>query len=297
MARGRLAAVLRAYPTLLRVGFAEAVAYRAESLVWMLTNTMPLVNLALWSAVARSGPIGAFGAATGRTPGGGVVAGGAFGSGRGFDQAELTAYFLGALIVRQLTSCWVLWEMEREIRLGMLSMRLLRPIHPLVAYSAENLSALPLRAAFVVPIGLIGLAVAGRDRLTHDPLAWAVLPLCLVGAWLINFLANTLMGTLNFFFDKALAAFNLWLGAYFVLSGYMFPIDFLQGPAPRAVRTIRALPFYAMAGFPVEVLLGLRSRAQILESLTVQWAYVAALAAGTFVLWRAGVRRFNAYGA
>ena len=52
---------LRAYPTLLRVGFAGAVAYRAEMLVWMLTTTMPLVSLALWSAVAREAPVGRFG--------------------------------------------------------------------------------------------------------------------------------------------------------------------------------------------------------------------------------------------
>jgi len=50
----------RAYPTLLRVGLAEAVAYRAEMLVWMLTTTMPLVSLALWSAVAETAPVGRF---------------------------------------------------------------------------------------------------------------------------------------------------------------------------------------------------------------------------------------------
>ena len=45
--------MLRAYPTLLRVGLAEAIAYRAEFLVWMLATTMPLVMLAIMSAMAR----------------------------------------------------------------------------------------------------------------------------------------------------------------------------------------------------------------------------------------------------
>ena len=36
---------LRALPTLLRIGVAETVAYRAEFLVWMLTTTMPLIML------------------------------------------------------------------------------------------------------------------------------------------------------------------------------------------------------------------------------------------------------------
>jgi len=32
---------LRAVPTLMKVGFAEAVAYRAEMVVWVLATTMP----------------------------------------------------------------------------------------------------------------------------------------------------------------------------------------------------------------------------------------------------------------
>ena len=51
---------IRALPTFLRVGFASAVAYRSEFLIWVLTTNMPLVMLALWSAVARDAPVGQF---------------------------------------------------------------------------------------------------------------------------------------------------------------------------------------------------------------------------------------------
>jgi hypothetical protein len=74
--------IVRAFPTLLRIGFAEAVAYRAEFVIWMLTTTMPLVMLALWTAVAREGPFGRF------------------------TQADFVAYYLAALIVRTLSSSW-----------------------------------------------------------------------------------------------------------------------------------------------------------------------------------------------
>lgn len=49
-------AELRAMPTMLRVGLAETIAYRAEMVVWILTTTMPLVMLALWSSVADEAP-------------------------------------------------------------------------------------------------------------------------------------------------------------------------------------------------------------------------------------------------
>src|SRR5450432_277356 len=128
-----LLSAARAYPTLLRVGFAEAVAYRAEMLAWMLATTMPLVSLALWSAVAAEAPVGRF------------------------TQQRFGAYFLATLVVRQLTGSWLVWEMNQEIRSGTLSRRLLKPIHPLIAYSAENISAPPLRAALSAPVAIIAL--------------------------------------------------------------------------------------------------------------------------------------------
>jgi len=47
---------LRALPTLLQIGVAETVAYRAEFLVWILTMTQPLIMLGLWTSVARDAP-------------------------------------------------------------------------------------------------------------------------------------------------------------------------------------------------------------------------------------------------
>src|SRR6266581_5368962 len=136
---------IKAYPAMLRVGLAEAVAYRAELVVWMLTTTMPLVMLALWTAVARDGRFGRFGA------------------------ADFVAYYLAALIVRTLTSCWVVWEMNMEIRGGTLSTRLLKPIHPFLAYSAEHIAVIPLRAAIALPAAVIMLVATSGSRVVTDP--------------------------------------------------------------------------------------------------------------------------------
>ena len=141
-AMGRL---LRLYPALLRTGFASALAYRAEFLVWVLTTNMPLINLALWAAVSRSGPVGSYG------------------------QADFVAYFLATQVVRLMTGCWVVWEITEEVRQGTLGMRLLRPVHPLLAYSAENVAATPLRAAVSLPFAVILLMTVGAGHLAMIP--------------------------------------------------------------------------------------------------------------------------------
>ncbi len=260
---------LRALPTLVRVGFAEAVAYRAEMLVWLLSTTMPLVMLALMTAVARDGPVGRFG------------------------QADFTAYYLAALVVRLLTGAWVIWEVNFEIRQGTLAYRLLRPIHPLVAYAAENVGAMPMRIAIVLPIAAVAIAVVGSSHLTHDPVLLAVFPVAVVGAWLITFLAMAVIGALAFYVEASGALFEVWLALFGVFAGYLLPLELF----PRWLADVaRVLPFRYMLAFPVEMIVGMTPRGPALAELGIQWAFVAVLAVAARATWRAGLRRFAAYG-
>jgi ABC-2 type transport system permease protein len=259
----------RAYPTLLRVGLAEAVAYRAEMLVWMLTTTMPLVSLALWSAVAEAAPVGRF------------------------TQQGFAAYFLATLLVRQLTGSWLVWELNQEIRSGTLSRRLLRPIHPLIGYSAQNLAAIPLRAALVVPLAFVWLLVLEPGAFPRAPLALIAVVLALIGAWLINFFTMALIGSIAFYLESSTAIFELWMVGFMLLSGYLVPLELF----PAGLRTVaHALPFRYTSAFPVEVLTGLLQGDAILRELAIQWAYVLGVGAAAIALFRAGVRRFSAFG-
>lgn len=220
----------RGVPTMLRVGFAEAVAYRAEFLVWILTTNTPLVMLLVWSTVAAEEPLGRLGG------------------------EELGAYFLAVLIVRLLTGSWVVWDLVYEIRQGELAMRLLRPIHPFVSYAAENLAALPIRALVSLPVAGAALLWLGAEQLTSDPWGWAVVPVSIAGAWLITFFTMAAIGSLGLLWESSLSVYQLWLGLFFVLSGYTIPLELF--PAWMA-GAIHWLPFRFLLSFPVEVMLGL----------------------------------------
>jgi ABC-2 type transport system permease protein len=259
---------LRALPTLLRVGFADAVAYRAELLIWFLSTNLSLVMMALWTAVARDAPVGRFG------------------------QRDFVAYFLATLSVRLITGAWVLWEANMEIRQGTLAFRLLRPIHPLFHYAAENVAAMPLRFASAAPVVVVLLLVAG-DHLTRDPVLLATLPLALLGAWLITFLAMSAIAALAFWIDSATSIGQVWFGLFTVFSGYLVPLELFPASLAAAARW---LPFRYMLGAPVELLVGLSSRSQGLQDLGVQWLWVAALGLVAAGGWRLGVRRYSAYG-
>jgi ABC-2 type transport system permease protein len=266
-----LRSTARALPTLLRVGFADAVAYRAEMLVWVLATTMPLVMLALWTAVARDAPVGRYG-----TP-------------------QFTAYFLATFVVRQVTGSWAFYEIAFEVRNGTLAMRLLRPVHPLFAYAAQGIAAMPMRMLVSLPVAVVALVLVGGTAMSKDPVLWALWLLSVAGAWLITMLANLVIGCASFFVESSMKLMDAWLVFYFVMSGYLIPIDLF----PRPLRVVADwLPFRYQIGLPVEIMTGAYDahRWRAVALLGAQWAWVAVGLAATAVVWRRGVRQFDAYG-
>jgi ABC-2 type transport system permease protein len=255
----------------LRIGFKEAVAYRAELLVWVLATTMPLVMLALFAAVARDAPVGRYG------------------------EIDFVAYFLATFLVRQLTGSWAAWQINMEVREGTLATRLLRPIHPLLVYGLEGLASIPLRLVLAVPVAAAALVMFAGDRLSRDPAAWAIWTASILGAWLITLFINFAIGCLALFVDSSGRVMDVYLAIYFVASGYLIPVD-LFPPGARAV--LEVLPFRYQISLPVELM---TSRfdgrvASAARELAFQWAWVALMLGVVVLVWRRGIKRFGAFG-
>jgi ABC-2 type transport system permease protein len=259
---------LGALPTLLRIGVAETVAYRAEFLVWILTTTQPLIMLGLWASVARERPF------------------------QGYSSNDFVAYFLACLIVRQLTGNWVAWQMSEEVRSGAMAMRLLRPVHPFFAYAASHLAAIPFRSLIALPVAFVLLASSGASSLTHEPVQIALLVPSIALAWLITFAVLFAIGALAFFFTQTMAIANLYFALYSLLAGYMMPLDLL-GPVGAIARW---LPFRYMLSAPVELMTRSLTGDQLAALLGGQLAWAVTTLALALAMWRAGVRRFEAVG-
>lgn len=263
----------RALPTMLRVAFVEAVAYRAEMLVWVLATTMPFVNLALWTAVASAGTVR-----------------GVQGT---WDSGRFVAYFLSAFVIRQMVSAWAAWQINFEARQGVLTTRLLKPIHPVLSYAVENFAYLPLRLVVALPV-IVALAMtSASEHLARDPAVWGLCALSVIGGFGIAFFVNVGIGALCFYVESSVKVMDVWLAALFLFSGYTVPIDLF--PAWLG-DVIDVLPFRYQIGLPVELMTGAHALPKAVALVAQQWLWVSAIAAGALALWSRGVRRFQAYG-
>jgi ABC-2 type transport system permease protein len=259
--------IVRAFPTMLRVGFADILAYRSEMVIWVLSATMPLVMLVLWDAAAAEGPVG------------------------GYGQVEFARYFTVNLVVRHLTSVWLVWELNFLIRQGTLSGWLLRPVAPMWWNLAETLAAWPVRVVVLAPV--LALLVWWRPELVFVPtlenLLLGILS-TLLGLLLV-FVVQCIFGRLAFWLDQTLGLYQAWFMVWSVLSGYLVPASLL----PQAVQDVSIyLPFRATLGAPIEVLLGSTAAGPV---LLTQLGWLVFLSLGAAGLWKLGLRRYGAFGA
>jgi ABC-2 type transport system permease protein len=254
---------------MLRVGFAEAVAYRAEMFVWVLATTMPLIMMGLWTAVAREAPVGRFG------------------------PREFTAYFLATFVARQLTGSWISWQMNFEVRQGTLAQRLLRPVHPIAAYAGEVLAALPLRVMVAVPVALILLGTSASQGVTHDPLLWLLWAAAIVLGWWVTYFVNVFIGALSLYFGSSLKLMEIYYALFWVFGGYTIPVELF----PPWLRELNDwLPFRYQIGVAVDLVTGRFDRAGSLLLMGQQLICLGVLASLALWVWNRGLRRFGAYG-
>lgn len=262
--------LLRKFNVLLRTAWIDALAYRGQLLIWVITGALPLVMLLVWRSLAGDGVIG------------------------GFSGDDFVAYFVGALMIRQLTGVWIIWDLEQDIRLGELSAHLLRPAPPLLRYLAWSLADKPLRLLMVLPIGLFAAMLAPNAIPQPDALSLIALPVAIVLAFLVYFCNQACIGLLAFWWTQVLAVQDLWFGFYSLASGYLVPIDLFP---PWAIGILNILPFRAMLGFPLDLLLGRLTPEQIAFGLLHQIAWLAVFFGLMQILWRRGLKRYGAFGA
>jgi len=163
----------------------------------------------------------------------------------------------------------------------------------LLAYLLENIAALPMRLVMAVPIAIAFVLAFGSVSLHPQAFNLLLVPISMVGAFLLTFLPMACIGTLSLFWESSIAAYDVWLGMYTVFSGYVMPLELFPGTLGRIVKY---LPFRQCLAFPVENAIGLLSPHDALRDLTLQWAWIAFFTCLAHVLWRVGVRRFGAYG-
>ena len=260
------------YAQQFRTSFASMLQYRASLVIWLIGHVLePLIYLVVWSAVSRS-------------------SGGSIG---GYGTPEFAAYFIVLMLVNHVTYTWIMYEYEYRVRHGSLSFALLRPVHPIHADIADNISSKVVTLPLILAAAVV-LALLFRPAFHLVPWAAAAFLPALLLAFIVRFLMEWTLALAAFWTTRVSAVNQTYFVAMLFLSGQMAPLTLL----PRPLQAIAAvLPFRWTTSFPVELLLGRISFTQALIGMGVQLAWLGLWIVLLRMVWRAGVRVYGAVGA
>jgi ABC-2 type transport system permease protein len=233
--------------------------------MWMVP---PLIYLFIWVTAAGSETIG------------------------GFSRDEFIAYYLVLIIVNQLTYATTNWTVGDYIRYGNMNILLTRPISPIFDALSQEIAGKVVFMAFILPITLI-LGLILRPEISATPERLILFLLALGLAWVLRFLWGYWIALLAFWATQANALLAIQDSLIFLLAGQVAPIALLPG-IMKDIAVI--LPFRYMIGFPVEILTGHLSSAEIQLGFGIQIGWLIFTAILFTLIWRTGLKQYSAVG-
>ena len=251
----------------------DALAYRATALIWIMTDTIPLLIMPLlWLAAYQDN-------------GHHEIA--------GFGPSQLTAYYLVLLGVTNLVQCHQMWEMATDIKEGRLSAYLLRPFSYCTMNYLSFLAWRLMRTVLFLPVFAVA-AFLFRHSLDwsvyyYGPEFWAAILL----GHCVSFFITYAFGLTALYFVETRSLFNFWYLPMTLFSGQFAPLAMFP-PAMRRVADF--LPYRYTVALPTEIFLGKLSSTEMRYGLMIQVAWIAGAYLMGSLLWREGLKRFTGAG-
>lgn len=261
--------------TVLRVCLEERLTYRGDFILGTLMRFMPIVTqIFLWAAV--------FSAAGGRT-----IA--------GYRYEEMVAYYLLTMISRAFSSMPGLAStIAMDIRQGTIKKYLIQPIDMLGFLLLSRVAhKLVYYAVALLPYALVFFLCRGFFSGWPSAGTLAAFVVSLTLSFLLGFFIEATIGMVGFWFLEISSLLFVYMLFNFFISGHMFPIDILPGPARQAAQLI---PLHYLAYFPAAVFLGKVQGADLAWGLAVQAGWVVAFAVIARLAFHYGVKRYSAFG-
>ena len=261
------------FKRLWQVNWAEQWQYRANLFMYLLYWLVsPIIYLAVWTSIANSK-----------------------GSVNGFTAGDFVNYYMVLLITDQITSNIVIHTFGYKIQDGTLSGELIRPIHPMLTNAlVNNLAFKALIIMGFTPVWLILTLIFKPDfsAVTWQGVLLAI-PAMMLG-FIVGFLLSASITSLAFWTTRVYSIHEFYFALVLLFSGQFVPLTLM----PKLVQDIaQFLPFQLFMYYPIQLILGKLSSAQIGQGYIVGLVWLGLSVLLFNFVWRNGVKQFSAVGA
>ena len=265
--------MFKIFQRLWQVNWAEQWQYRANLIMYLLYWLVsPIIYLAVWTSIANSK-----------------------GDVNGFTANDFITYYMTLLIVDQITSNIIIHTFAYKIQDGTLSGELIKPIHPMLTNAlVNNVAFKGLTLMGLIPIWFI-LFFLFRPDFSDVMLSGILLAIpAMITGFFIGYLLSATITSLAFWTTRVYSVHEFFYALIVLFSGHFVPLTLM----PKLIQDIaQFLPFQFLIYFPVQLILGNLSSAQITQGFVTAIIWLVISLALFSWTWRNGVKRFSAVGA
>jgi ABC-2 type transport system permease protein len=265
--------MLKIFQRLWQVNWAEQWQYRANLIMYLFYWLVsPIIYLAVWTSIANSK-----------------------GNVSGLTANDFVTYYMTLLVVDQITSNIVIHTFAYKVQDGSLSGELVRPIHPMLTNAlVNNIAFKALTIIGFIPIWII-LFFLYRPDYSHVTFSGILLSIpAMVIGFFIDFLLSASITALAFWTTRVYSIHEFYYALLLLFSGQFVPLILM----PKFIQVVaQYLPFQMRIYFPIELILGNLSSAQIIQGYVVGVVWLIASIVIFNLVWRNGIKRYSAVGA
>ncbi|OGV96542.1 hypothetical protein A2W24_03445 [Microgenomates group bacterium RBG_16_45_19] len=244
--------------------------YRLGAVLWIVNGFVtPLILMIIWLVVNQSQPLT-------------------------LSSTEIVTYYLMSIIVVRLTQTWLAEDLINLIKDGRLSFFLIRPFSVVHDLLAKDQALRLVRLISLLPFVLIFLSLfSSAFQLILTPTRLGLFFSALILGYCLNFCLQMIVGISTFWLEDAYGTFMLLILITDILSGLLIPLRLM--PAWLANLSL-LLPFYALVGFPVDLLTGTIDPRLILPYLFVTVFWLIVMFVGVKLIYSQALKKYTAVG-
>lgn len=261
--------------SIFKISFQEEFAYKWNFILWRVRNMLQVIlTYFLWSTVYSDS--------------GKVIF--------GYDRSKILTYVFAVMIVRAFVFSAKAMEVSTDVATGDLSNYLLKPMNYFKYWMTRDIASKALNLIFATcEFILLYLIFKPEFYLQTNIINIAGFLLSIILAVLIYFLILFLLSSIPFWAPEIGWASHFLVTVVITesLSGALFPINVL----PHFLQSlILASPFPYLIYFPIEVYLGNVSGWALAGGLVVSAAWTGILWMCLNIVWKKGLKVYQAFG-
>lgn len=262
---------MRKYVKIFYIGLQQTLQYRVKVLINIVVGFVPVfIQIFLWLAIYASVEYREI---------------------DGLSYRDMVSYLILALIINNYLASGSADRMIGEdIKEGTLSRFLLKPINNWGYYLSSNLGASLFYLVCIFSPILIFFEV-----FIYNGKSAATILLCMIAlfqAYLLYFMFNYIVGLISFWMTNVSSLFYIKDMLIGFIAGKVLPLGFFP---ESFIKVSNYLPFQYMVYFPIKSFL-IDDQQVVVRGLIIQLIWLTILSFVAFILWKAGIRKYNSVG-